>query len=235
MNWKVPLMWEGGDVWIIGGGPSVPEQFGVPSKIIQKVIEGTSPPSAYSPFMEAIHNEHVIAINMSFLIGDWIDMLFFGDHGYFLANREKIAAFPGLKISCDPKSSKYNWVKFLARDAKHNKGISNNPTMVSWNGNSGAAAISVAANAGAKRIILLGFDMKLSNNKFQHWHDLYNRGAALDSKRIRKLPFDRHVRCFKPVADDARRRGIEILNACPDSAIPDFPKFSVKQLLYDNT
>jgi hypothetical protein len=29
--------------------------------------------------------------------------------------------------------------------------------------------------------------------------------------------------------------GIEIINACPDSAITVFPKFSLKELLHDNS
>ena len=72
MIWSVPPIWDGGEVWILGGGSSVPKQFGIPEEIIEKVVNGELPPSAYSPYMEAIHNKHVIGINVSFLIGTWI-------------------------------------------------------------------------------------------------------------------------------------------------------------------
>lgn len=232
MIWHVPRIWEGGDVWILGGGPSVTKQFGIPDEVVQSVVKGTSPPSVYSPYMSVIHNEHVIGINVAYLIGNWIDMVFFGDIAFFLKHQAGLAAFPGMKVSCHPSIQKHDWVKYTARDTNHPRGISNNPQMASWNGNSGAAAISVAANAGASRIILLGFDMKLDNNKVQWWHDLYGRGPRVirDHKPLR-LPFDRHLRGFAEIAKDARRRNIQIINACPDSAISEFPKCSLSELI----
>jgi hypothetical protein len=234
MNWIIPRMWDGADVWIIGGGPSLPKQFGIPNKVVQSVISGSALPSVYSPYMEALHNKHVIGINVAFLIGDWIDMVFFGDGNFFLQNFEKLAAFPGLKVSCDSKSVKYGWVKNMARDGNKNLGLTTKPGYVSWNFNSGCAAINVAANAGAKRIILLGFDMKLDNSNLQYWHDLYGKGTEMTERRLMGLPFERHLRGFPAIAADAKARGIEILNGSPDSAIEQFPKFTVKELLYDN-
>ena len=183
--WQVPRIWEEGDVWIIGGGPSVPKQFNIPNKIIQSVIRGTSP-SVYSPYMSAIHDKHVIGINVAYLLGDWIDFVFFGDSGFLSRHQEALAKFQGLKISCSPRTNDIKWIKFLARDKSHPSGITTNPMKVSWNGNSGAAAISVAAHAGAKRIILVGFDMKLSSSNNQHWHDLYGRGVAHDERAMKK-------------------------------------------------
>jgi hypothetical protein len=235
MNWKVPLMWDGADVWIIGGGPSVPKQFGIPNRVIQSVLNGSASPSVYSPYMEALHDKHVIGINVAFLIGNWIDMVFFGDGNFFLQNFEKLAEFPGLKVSCDFKSAKYDWVKNMARDGDKLLGLTTKPGHVSWNHSSGAASICVAANAGAKRIILLGFDMKLDDSNLQYWHDLYGKGLEMTERRLMGLPFDRHLKGFSVIAADAKARGIEILNASPDSAIKQFPKFTVKELLHDNT
>lgn len=74
MNWIVPKIWEGGDVWIIGGGPSLTKQFDIPNDVVQRVLAGNAPPSVYSPYMSYLHDKHVIGINVAFLIGDWIDM-----------------------------------------------------------------------------------------------------------------------------------------------------------------
>ena len=243
MSWEVPKIWEGGDVWILGGGPSVPKQFGIPDEVVQKVVKGTSPPSVYSPYMVSLHDKHVIGINVAYLIGDWMDMVFFGDSGFFLSHLQGLAKFPGLKVSCHPSVQKYDWIKYTPRSGSQPRGISENPKMVSWNGNSGAAAISIAANAGASRIILLGFDMKLDETNKQHWHDLYGRVKRLNTGNKRRggrvkpfhYPFDRHLRGFPVIAQDAKKRGIEILNACPESAIKEFSKFTVKELLYDNS
>lgn len=235
MRWDIPKIWEDGDVWILGGGPSVTEQFDIPDSVVKQVLSGTSSPNVYSPYMEPLHKRHVIGINVSFMIGDWIDMAFFGDPNFFLQYQVELAKFPGLRVSCAPNTENVPWVKFLAREGSHGKGISTNPYKVSWNGNSGAAAISVAAHAGAKRIILLGFDMTLGENKMQHWHDIYKKGPATNEKRLRKLPFHRHLIGFGQIAKDAKRMGIEILNASPKSVITEFPKYSVKELIYDNS
>jgi len=231
MIWQIPRMWDEGDVWIIGGGPSIPREFDIPDTIIKAVVSRRASPNIYTPYLAAIYDKHVIGINVAYLLGDWIDLVFFGDKGFFLAHQEGLSKFNGLRVSCHPTANDIDWVKFLPRDKEHRFGISSNSRMVSWNGNSGAAAISIAAHAGARRIILLGFDMKLNETKDQHWHDVYGRGKARDEKKIMKMPFHRHLRAFPEIAKDAKRMGIEILNASPDSKIECFRKVSVKELL----
>lgn len=236
MVWQVPRMWEGGDVWIIGGGPSISKQFGIPDEVVNSVLKGTSPANVYSPYMNFLHDKHVIGINVAYLLGDWIDLVFFGDIGFFLKHQQGLAKFPGLRVSCHPQMDRYDWIKYTPRDTGHPRGISDNPKLASWNNNSGAAAISIAANAGAKRIILLGFDMKLDVDKKQHWHDLYGKGSVKrDPKKPTHFPFERHLRGFAEIAKDANRRKIEIINANPDSAIKEFRKFTIKELLFDNS
>lgn len=231
MKWTVPKMWEGGDVWILGGGPSVAEQFDIPKELVERVMLSKAPLSSFSPYMVSIHKKHVIGINVAFMIGNWIDMVFFGDGGFFLRFKQQLAQFPGLKVSCNANSIRESWVKNFQRDGSHSKGISTKPGFVSWNFNSGAASISVAAQAGAKRILLLGFDMKLSDDKFQHFHNVYQRGAVQDERRLRKLPFGRHLKGFDQIAVDAQNLGIEIINLSPNSAITQFRKTSVKEFL----
>jgi hypothetical protein len=228
MNWSVPRIWEGGDVWILGGGPSLPKQFEIPQEVIDGVISKALPLSAYSTYMESIHKKHIIGINMAYKIGNWIDMMFFGDTNYFIKNKDDIFLFPGLKVSCTPSTIRYEWVKTLNREMPKPYGISTKPNSVSWNTNSGAASISVAVNAGAKRIFLLGFDMKLDGN-IQHWHSLYNE-KALPKNKVR-LPFDRHLKSFPTIANDAKNLGIQIYNICPNSAINNFPKITLQEAL----
>jgi len=226
-------MWEGGECWIIGGGPSMPRQFGVPEEVIQSVHSRQSLPNAYSSYMAAIHNKHIIGINSAFLIGDWIDIVFFGDKHWFFDNRQQLAKFPGLKITCHSNlgSEKYksDQIKYLPRAGR--RGISRNNRSVCWNHNSGAAAISVAVHMGCSRIILLGFDMKLDRGGAQHWHSLYKVEGQPRKQKKFNMPFDRHLIGFPYIAKDAKRFGVEIINACPDSAITDFPKMTVKQIL----
>ena len=234
MSWKIPRIWEGGECWIIGGGQSMCKQFGIPHKIVQSVMKGESKPDVYSPYLSAIHKEHVIGINMSFQIGNWIDIMFFGDGSYFLNNKNQLAEFPGLKVCCDPKVKKYDWIKMVDRDLNKPRGLSSILGKVSWNGNSGAAAINFAVHLGCKKIMLLGFDMKLTEKNQQHWHNLYGRQSRLDDpkdKKIRNLPFDKHLRGFPFILEDAKKLGVEIINVNPDSAIECFRKVNLSDVL----
>lgn len=235
MAWKVPQMWQGGECWIIGGGPSLTEQFEIPSSVVTAVKSGAAPLSAYSPYLSAIHHKHIIGVNVAFMLGNWIEVAFFGDGGFFLKHRQELAEFKGLKICCNPKVNRQQFrtdhIKYLGRDGNYPKGISPHRHKVSWNHNSGAAAISVAAHTGVKRIVLVGFDMKNAPDSSQHWHAVYGGKAGHPPEQLKKLPFRRHLPGFRIIAKHAERMGIEILNACPDSAITEFKKVSVKDLL----
>ncbi len=232
MSWKIPKIWGGCDAWILGGGPSLTSQFGIPDTIVKQVQNGVLPPSTYSSYMSELHNKHVIGVNMAYKIGTWIDIVIFGDKTFFLNEKSGLYDFPGLKVSLCPDQRSDPFVKYVIRDTEHIKGISQDPRRLSWNHNTGAAAINLAAHLGAKRIILLGFDMKMSNNMC-HWHNLYRKGPANNPEKIRKAltTFDRHLSSFPVIAEDAKRLGIEIINACPDSAITCFPRITVKEIL----
>jgi hypothetical protein len=229
MSWIAPKIWEGGDVWIIGGGPSITKLFGIPKEVVQSVIAGTSPLNVYSPYMKELHDKHVIGINVAYMLGDWVDVVFFGDHSFFLKNEHKLAEFPGLKVCCDPHAAREPWIKYVARDVNHVKGISPDPRKVSWNHNSGAASISLAVHMGAKRIMLLGFDMKLGDNKAQHWHDVYHRMESRNPRKAMEMPFDMHLMGFKQIDIDAKKLGVEILNLSPDSSITQFRKVALEE------
>jgi len=228
--WTVPNIWVGGDVWIIGGGPSVIEQFNIPKSVVTSVINKTATPACYSPYMESIHKKHIIAINASFMIGNWMDMIFFADKKFILLFQKELSVCSGIKICNNAYSERYNWVKYVPNDNKKRAGICEQRNKVSWNGNSGAAAISIAAHTGAKRIFLLGFDMNLHKDYKQHWHSLYlndqfNPGTA------KKLPFAKHLQGFPRIQQDAKRRGIEIFNVNPNSEIDCFEKITLKEAL----
>jgi len=229
MIWQVPKIWEGGDAWILGGGPSIINQFNIPKEISDKVLLKQLPLSAYSKYMEPIHDKHVIGINIAYLIGNWIDIVFFGDKNFYLTHKESLFNFSGLKISCNPEVEKCFWIKYLAQDKATPLGITTNPKMVSWNKNSGAAAISLAAHTGVKRIFLLGFDMKLSETNKQHWHSEYKNPQ--EPLNLRKLPFQRHLTGFPSIYKDAKNLNIQIYNVNSDSAITQFSCINLKEAL----
>jgi hypothetical protein len=226
MNWEIPRIWEGADCYIIGGGSSVPRQFGVPDNIIQDVFTGRKAPSAYSPYMKQIQDKHIIAVNMAYKLGDWVDILFFGDSGFWKKWKEDILTFEGLKITCsDNLEDPAGHVKRIRKNRGKDLGITFNQKAVSWNYNSGGAAINLAVNFGVKRIILLGFDMQLDSENNQHWHKFYKGNA----KTVRAT-LVKHLRGFPKMAVDLKDR-VEIINCSPDSLIDCFPKMNINDVI----
>lgn len=237
MRWKAPPIWQGGECWILGGGPSVFRQFGIPDDVIKGVTSREIPPSSYSDYLSPIHDKHVIGINNAYQIGTWIDVLYFGDCTWYNLHRLKLIDWPGLKVShCarfqeNVKRAKQEKIKFMARDKSHKLGISRRPGHVSWNFNSGAAAISLAAHFGVKRIILLGFDMAIDKKtSASHWHGSH-RAPGEKPKIAPEKAYRKHLTSFPQIAKEAKERGLEIINASPKSAIQAFQKVRVKDLL----
>ncbi|MEE9356510.1 MAG: hypothetical protein V3U75_13045 [Methylococcaceae bacterium] len=231
-QWIAPNMWQDGECFIIGGGPSMPRQFGVPGELIRKVVSRKEQPNAYSPYLAPIHDKHVIGINNAYQIGNWIDVLFFGDCAWYRVHRKRIAGFPGLKVTCCKRFTKkakeeMEGIKHLSKDSSHRHGISSNKSRVSWNANSGSAAINMAIHFGVKRIILLGFDMSLEDNKVSHWHGSHGNPG----EKRKPPPFNRHLRGFPAIAQDAKKLGVEIINASSNSSIQNFKKMTMQEIL----
>lgn len=204
----------------------MPYQFGVPEDIIDRVCQGKLRSSAYSSFMSVLHDKHVIGVNNAYQIGPWLDFVFFGDGSWFLVHQNKLAMWPGIKVSCAPRfnGAKGSWVKYVSKFHGHKHGISDNPSKVCWNDNSGAASISLAHHLGAKKIYLLGFDMTM-DGKFSHWHG--NHGKVPK----KGFPYARHLLGFNQIARDAKKMGIKIFVVNKGSAIKTLPVITLQEAL----
>ena len=225
--WSIPRIWDGGQCIIIGGGASVPRQFGVPESIIQNVFKGVSSVEEYSPYMERIHSQHIIAVNMAYKLGNWVDCMFFGDDSFYRSknNVADLLRFSGLRLTCAQRIPFTNGTfKVISRDAKKKYGISFSSNQVAWNDHSGGAAINLAVHFGVSRIILLGFDMKLDADNNQHWHKFYPKLKSSPTSVMQ-----RHLKGYPTIANDLKGK-VEVINCSPDSAITVFPKINFKDL-----
>ena len=224
--WKIPRMWEGGQCIIIGGGPSLTDQFDIPKEVVAKVYKQGASPEIYSPYLSSIHDQHIIGVNMSYKLGPWVDCMFFGDASFMTKNRNELFKYKGLRITCNQRPMLHNsYLKIVMRNNRKKQGISFEPNLISWNGNSGAAAINLAVHFGVKRILLLGFDMSLDEKQNQHWHKFYN--TSLKSVDI---TFKRHGMSFPVIAKDLEGK-VEVINCSLDSKISCFPKGNIKDYL----
>jgi hypothetical protein len=225
--WRVPEIWKDGTCIVIGGGASLIDQFQIPKEVVEQVYTGQADASVYSPYLSLIHDQHIIAVNMSFQLGDWIDVLFFGDDGFWKTQKEGLLNFKGLRVSFESEKIRDSRVKLVTRNPRKKQGITFAPPgLLSWNFNSGAAAINLAVQFGAKRIILLGFDMSLGIDNNQHWHKVYSSPFAGLKDTMAKW-----LQGFPLIAEQAKSRGIEIINCSPNSKIECFRKANIWEVI----
>jgi len=233
MGWKIPKMWHEGTCFIFGGGNSIMEQFNVPKEIIEKILNKEISVNELSPYFAYLHDKHVIGINKAYKIGKWFDIIYFGDSSFYLLNKKGLADYPNLVISCANNFQHGRLgIKKVDRDTSKTFGISKKNGKVSWNNNSGSAAISLACHLGVKKIVLLGFDMNTENpEQSSHWHRMY--GVQKSDEKLKRT-FKRHLKGFKQIAIDAKEMGVEIINLNPNSAINEFPKMSLQEYKKQN-
>lgn len=233
MIWNIPRIWEDGECWIIGGGPSICEVLNIPLDIQEGVRNGTLPYSAYSPYFEPIRDKHIIGVNNAFKLGEWVDVLFFGDISWYLRYKDELVSFHGLKVTSTGRlnspEGQIAGIKYVERDKSKPEGISTERNKISWNRNSGASAINLAVHFGTKRIYLLGFDMSLDEQKYSHWFGRYPH-----KDKDRYPPFKLHLKGFPAIANDAKKLGVEIYNVSPNSKIDVFPKITLQEALNEH-
>nr|WP_288093342.1 hypothetical protein [Thauera sp.] len=90
--------------------------------------------------------------------------------------------------------------------------------------NSGAAAISLAAERGAQRILLLGYDCQRTNGQ-AHWHGDHPRGLGNAGS------MDKWAGSFAELAENMRKRGVEVINCSRATALTVFPRSDLESEL----
>jgi len=106
--------------------------------------------------------------------------------------------------------------------------------------NSGYGALNLAVCLGANPIYLLGFDMKfkldeetkkldeqmkkIGKRVRTHWHNGH-------PNPMRPHVLENFIKYFRVPAKICKEQGIEVINLCPDSALPYFPKKRVEEVL----
>lgn len=89
-------------------------------------------------------------------------------------------------------------------------------------GNGGHAALNLAYLWGARRILLLGYDMKLGPAGQRHWH------ADHPAPLIQDQLFAHWIKRFDSTARDLHRLGALVINCTPGSALHHFPHFDLQ-------
>lgn len=200
-RWSVPREWAGETAFIVGGGPSVSKQP-----------------------VDRLRGRRVIAINSSYELVPWADVLFFGDARWFreIHHQQFIAGFKGRVVTVAVNITRSP--KVLLLEKVKPPGLSDKPDAVTMLHTSMTGAINVAAHFGAARICLLGADGR-ADGKRTHHHSPHRwpvRPGAWDLQR------DELRTTMKPL----KKRGIKVVNCSPGSAWDLWPIMSLDEFLH---
>lgn len=150
-----------------------------------------------------------IVTNTTFRLCPWADVLMAFDGKWWALYAEEVRAnFNGERIACSKASVKHGAMN-----------IGGEKWFKSFN-NSGAAAIALAAVAGAERIVLLGFDCQKTGGKTHHHGD---HPASL-SNAATIANWQTH---FKNVGRFCAERRVPVVNASSATALKMFPRVSL--------
>jgi len=185
-------------IFVLGGGPS----------LTQEDVDRLDP-------------AEVIACNEAARICPAASVLFARDESWCRANQELIRAWPGRAITGSRRASQDLPMEFVLMERRDDFPTAP-PGVIRYGPSSGHAAVSWAVTAGAKRIVLLGFDGRAVDGR-THWHDQY-REERLEA-------YARFNRAWLGWAAAAAKLGCQILNATPDSAIGEFPVIGIDEAL----
>lgn len=105
-------------------------------------------------------------------------------------------------------------------------GLSLDPELVHTGSNSGYQAINLAVLLGAARILLLGYDMRITGER-THWHGDHPVGMTnpLQGTLAGWVP------AFAGAAADLERLGVVCINCSRETALTCFPRARVEDVL----
>jgi len=189
--------------FIIGGGPSIKNQD-----------------------LSLIKDKHIIGCNAAIYLGNWINILFFGDQKFYDADinphKEAVDNFPNKVISCSKFAVNKENIEYWPSDDKNPLGKEGYLPWADHGGNTGCAAIALAYKLGFKQILLLGYDMKPVNG-FHNYHDHYIKHPHNNIYKKFEKPI---IRLAKELEGK-----VEVINLTPESELKCFPQDKLEKYI----
>ena len=154
-----------------------------------------------------------VVTNTTFRIAPWADALFAFDARWWkVYHKEVHASFAGLKLSASQIAQNYG--AQITFGASWFRGFRN----------SGACAVSLAICAGARRIVMLGFDAMADAGR-KHWHGDHPEGL----ENATSMPM--WPQQFDSLARFASERGVVAVNASRRTRLTCFPTLALEDAL----
>lgn len=176
----------------------------------------------------------VIAIKENVDLAPWADVVYGCDTPWW-KHRRGLPEYCGLKIGFYPQIAQlFPDVKTIKikEKSKHPKKsyvdefLLDEPGLIGSGRNSGFQAFNLAVQFGAKRILLVGYDM--TTRPGVHW---YGRNSWVGANNPDDNWFRTCVGFMTAAGSVCQKIGVEVVNASPYSEIRCFPKMSIDDTL----
>lgn len=196
--WDGLAGFEGATVVILASGPSLTEEQCNVVRAWRDVGDPT---------------RRAVAINNTFRRAPWADVLYGCDAAWWrVYHAEVIEVFAGQLWTQDKAAMELTRMHHV--ESARGIGLGRRPGVIHQGGNGGYQAINLVWQAGAARIVLLGFDMHGT-----HWH-----GKHVGLPNTPQWLFAQWLKQFDPLAGDLEMEGVEVVNCTPGSALNSFRK-----------
>jgi hypothetical protein len=207
---EVAPEWGAATAVLIGGGPSL--------TVEQVHHVGVARAAGYV---------RVIAVNDAYRVAAFADVCYFADAEWWgwHKDRPEFQAFAGQKCSIADSAAKItDPAVHILRNAG-SRGISTDPGAICTGHNSGYQALNVVILAGAKTVILLGFDAREPTaTSRSHWFG--------DHPKIEPVAaYAEYRKAFSAVENAIKAAGVRVINCSPGSAIDSFEKLPLEAAL----
>lgn len=215
-----PRPWHAADSWIREAADE--PLVGVPAKPVSEdrwatdtvfIIGGG--PSAARENLDALRGRGiVVAVNDSARALPWADVVFTADMSWLQRRADFVRAFTGARVATGPADFAFPDIPDLQTPIRiDGVGLTSNPS-ATYATNSGFGAFTWAVAKGAKRIVLVGFDLTEAG----HWHGGYEWKSRFGAPHYSAWSDE-----FGVVARDVAARGVQVINTNFESAIGCFP------------
>ena len=199
--WTVTPEWYGETAYLLGCGPSLNRAD-----------------------VNQLQGRRVIAINDSYLLAPWAEILYWCDNKWWLQHKERIAeTFRGRVIAT--LENQIDGVRALRNAGQ--LGLETDPGAIRNGSNSGYQAINLAVHLGVKRIVLLGYDMQVNGDRL-HWQPRTDMQTAQGFQRTLQVTM---LPKFEYLREPLRRLGVEVVNCTVNSALKVWPYRILEQVL----
>ena len=163
----------------------------------------------------------VLVVNDNYRLAPWADALYACDPTWWVAHKG-VPDFAGQKWTQSlPAAQRWG---LLHIEGDREPGLSRDPNLIHFGSNSGYQAINLAVHFGARRLLLLGYDMQRTGGR-SHWFGDHPTGLNNHSDYVN---FAHNFNTLPPGLEMA---GVEVINCSRETALTCFPRRKLTDVL----